>query len=97
MSSVTVFTKVVLLTLFRRSTLGRAMKELNIVTARKRNVEFTRDEILQAVAQELYEDPTCGRGPKYVQDALRRKGIHVPRQVLNILICLSVFEILRTH
>lgn len=54
------------------------MKRLGIITARRRNLGKTDEEIRALIREELSEDPTCGRGPAYVQEALKRNGNHIP-------------------
>ncbi|KZS89178.1 hypothetical protein SISNIDRAFT_469465 [Sistotremastrum niveocremeum HHB9708] len=60
----------------QRSTIAARMKELNVITARKRDMPLSAEEIVEAVAIELASDTTCGRGPANIQASLKADGIH---------------------
>jgi hypothetical protein len=57
------------------------MKDLDIITARKRNIKLNAEEIAQAIVDEIREDPAGNRGPATIQAQLKKKTIHLPRCV----------------
>jgi len=54
------------------------MKELNIVTARKRNCQMTAENAQNAVEELARKDKNAKKGPAYIQETLQRRGIHIP-------------------
>jgi hypothetical protein len=77
------------------------MKQLGIITARKRNWEGTVSDVYCLIKKELDSDPSRNRGPDYVNERLRKKGIHLPMLVLiffNLLnYIFSKFSLQRYH
>ncbi|KZT33417.1 hypothetical protein SISSUDRAFT_1037068 [Sistotremastrum suecicum HHB10207 ss-3] len=69
----------------QRSTIAARMKELNVITARKRDMPLSAEEIVEAVAIELASDTTCGRGPANIQASLKADGIHAHPSSIPVL------------
>ncbi|KZT33943.1 hypothetical protein SISSUDRAFT_1065728 [Sistotremastrum suecicum HHB10207 ss-3] len=72
-----------------KRSLTRVIGDLQIQTARLRNHGLSVEEIVQCVREKLILDPTCGRGPAYIQESLKLEGIHIPindiRAVMKML------------
>ena len=60
------------------STLRKYMKKLEIITVRKGNWPGSTEEAIQHVTEEMAADPSRNRGPDYINERLRKKGIHMP-------------------
>jgi hypothetical protein len=64
----------------RRASLGRKMKNLGIVTARKRNCPVAQapEAARDIVHRQVLTDTNCKKGPAYIQETLQRQGVHIP-------------------